>query len=111
MFTRGVSEEETPRFFLLFAPAKWGCALALQVMAEGARGSVFQTGLPFRQESGGLKTPGFLRDRPTDGAALDGEIYTSAGGGVGAQVMVGGCAGMVSQGCGGNDVRVGARVY
>ena len=26
---------------------------------EGACGSVFQTGLPLRQESGGLKTPGY----------------------------------------------------
>ena len=28
-------------------------------MRGGARGSVFQTGLPFRQESEGLKTPGY----------------------------------------------------
>ena len=26
---------------------------------EWSRGSVFQTGLPFRRESGGLKTPGY----------------------------------------------------
>ena len=26
---------------------------------EWSRGSVFQTGLPYRQESGGLKTPGY----------------------------------------------------
>ena len=27
--------------------------------ANGSRGSVFQTGLPCRQESGGLNTPGY----------------------------------------------------
>ena len=34
---------------------------------EGARGSVFQTGLPFRQESGGLKTPGYGGTVPQTG--------------------------------------------
>ena len=39
------------------------------LLLKRVSGSVFQTGLPFRQESEGLKTPRLLRDRPTDGAA------------------------------------------
>ncbi len=51
-----------------------GLALSLCVLRgdrrrRGSRGAVFQTGLPFGRESGGLKTPRLLRDRPTDGAA------------------------------------------
>ncbi len=47
----------------------WGCMAAQKVMQAdgvmcagdggGSRGSVFQTGLPYRQESGGLKTPDY----------------------------------------------------
>ena len=48
-----------------------------------------------------------LRDRPSDGAALVCEKIW-AGHGLWRAV---GCAGMVSQGCGGNDVRMGARVF
>ena len=34
-----------------------------------SRGSVFQTGSPFRRGDRGFKNPRLLRDRPTDGAA------------------------------------------
>ena len=42
---------------------------AVEIVKNGSRGSVFQTGLPFRQESGGFENPRLLRDRPSDGAA------------------------------------------
>ena len=42
---------------------------------ERSRGSVFQTDLPFRQESRGFKNPRLLRDRPSDGAAGTYKFY------------------------------------
>ena len=59
MFTRGVSDKETPRFFFAFRPCTVGMRVSVAGGGGGSRGSVFQTGLPFRQESGGLKTPGY----------------------------------------------------
>ena len=48
-------------------------------MCGESRGSVFQTGLPFRRESGGVENPRLLRDRPTGGAAVAVHNYVGFG--------------------------------
>ena len=74
---------------MLFAPAQWGCALALQVMAGVTRVSLSDW-LAFQARIRGSKDPRLLRDRPSDGAALVSKKLCG----------VGWCEGTVLQGCG-----------
>ncbi len=55
---------------MLFAPAQWGCALALQVMAGVTRVVSLSDWLAFQARIRGFENPRLLRDRPSDGAAL-----------------------------------------
>ena len=70
MFTRGVSDKETPRFFFAFRPCEVGMRISVAGYVGGVTRVSLSDWLAFQARTRGFETPRLLRDRPTDGAAL-----------------------------------------